>query len=337
MTQKLIFTLVTLTFLCFSTSAQKTKSASKNQGASSSQLSYADKMGYARTSKYWGPGTYYCYAPGAPTNKMANNAESRMRDLIGIWAEDYYKEIAKQGFVEVPKNEMKKWFNPNNSKDLRFFYSPDKSYILRSGIKSLDNSPAMPDGHRAQVSADACRFRLIAKEDTAEVMKAIWQYFRDLHEMKVILGSMASDFKKAKLKVYPIQRVGTAGWAGLRAGSFVLVMEDSKPKGYYQYIDDILKRTITNPEFILNIMGGELAYDYGLHISLQKEGYVLRYDAVSAFFKELEPGRRWENEYPTTLKQYQDNLKSEKEAVEYYKKAPQPPVLLDLDKVLHQR
>jgi len=337
MTKKFIFILVTVTCLCFSASAQKSKSASKNQASSSSQLSYADKMGYARTSKYWGPGTYYCYAPGAPTNKMANNAESNMRDLIGIWGEDYYKEIAKQGFVEVPKNEMKKWFNPNNSKDMRFFYSPDKSYILRSGVRGLNNSPNMPDGHRAQVSTDACRIKLIAKEDTAQVMAAIWQYFRDIHEMKVILGSIGSNFKKAELKVYPIQRIGTGGFPGLRAGSFVLVMENGKPKGYYQYADEILKRTITNPEFELKILGEELAYGYYLQIKLQKEGYVLRYETVSTFFKELEPGRRWESEYPTMLKQYQENLKMEKDAVEYYKKAPQPPVMLDLDKVLHQR
>ena len=72
-----------------------------------------------------------------------------------------------------------------------------------------------------------------------------------------------------------------------------------------------------------------------MRISLEKEGYILTYRVVSVYFKELEPGRKWESEYPTTVQEYQWAVKAEKEAVDVYKKAPMPPVLLDLNKVLH--
>ena len=265
MTRNLILSFIALIFISTSTFAQKPKvktNATKTT-TSSSQQSNAEKMGYERANKYWGPGTYYRYAPGEPTYKMANTSLSDMRDLIGIWGEDFYKEIAKQGYAEVPKKEVKRWFNPNNNKEKRFFYSPDKSYILESGVRGLNESPEI-DGHKPQVSTDACRIRLIAKEDTAQVMEAIWQYFRDLHNTKLILGSLASNFKKAELKVNPIQRVGTAGWAGLRAGSFVLMMENGKPKSIYQSFVDIIRRTIAKPEFDLRIMGAEQAFGYNL-------------------------------------------------------------------------
>jgi hypothetical protein len=337
MTKKLISSVVVVLFLCTSVWAQKTKTTTKKNTASSktSQQSNAEKMGYARTSKYWGPGTYYCYAPGAPTDKMVNTSVSVMRDLIGIWASDFYTEIGKQGYTEVPKKEFEKWFHTTKNKEARYFYSPDKSFVLTPGVKDLENSPRMPDGKWAQASCDVLWHKLIPKEDTAKVIEEIWQYFRDLHKMKIILGSVGSNYKKADLKVYPIQRVGVGGWAGLRVGSFVLMMENGKPKPYYEMVEDIIRRTMTKPDFELKILGMELAYGYGLTVNLEKEGYVLRYQIVSVFFKELEPGRQWPSEYPTTLEQYKWALKMQDEGLVQYKKSPAPPVIHDLNKILH--
>jgi hypothetical protein len=337
MNQKLLFSFVAILCVYTSAWAQKPKTAAKKQSATSSQLSNTDKVESARSSKYWGPGTYYCYAPGVPNNKLANNAESRMRNLIGLLGEDYYKEITKQGFTEVPQKEMQKWFNRTNSKDLKFFYSPDKSYILRSGVRTLEKSPAMPNGQKPQVSTDACRIQLFAKEDSLKVIDAVWQYLRDMNELKVLGAAMASDFKKAELKVYPIQRIGTSGWASLRAGTFVLKMIDGKPKGIYEPNEVILHRTIGKPDFKLHILSNELAYTYSLFVTLTKDGYVLEYNTISTFFKELEPGTTWEMQYPREVEHYKMAVKMEKDAVDLYKKAPMPPVLVDLNKLLHIR
>lgn len=322
-------------FLNGSLNAQKSKSAPKKQSSEPVQLSTAEKMGYARVSKYWGPGTFYCYAPGTPTNKMANNSESHLRDLTGLWAEDLYKEIAKQGFIEVPKNEVKKWFNENNSKDKKFFYAPDKSYILQPCIQNLGRSPAMPNGFGAPVNSSIIRYQLISKDDTLKVLNAIWQYLRDLNEMKLILSSFGSTFKKADPKAYPIQQCGSSGWTSMRAGTFVLKMVDGKPKGFWERNEDIVRRTIAKPEFQLKVLGMELGYGYSLRVSLQKEGYVLTYSVVAIFFGDLEPGNTWIKEYPYKLEEYKSGLKMDKEAVDVYKKAPLPPVLEDLNKLLH--
>ena len=99
MTKKLLFSFVALLCVCTSAWAQKIKGLPfKKQSVTSTQTSNTNKVESVRSSKYWGSGTYYCYAPGVPNNKLANNAESRMRNLIGLLGEDYYKEIAKQGF-----------------------------------------------------------------------------------------------------------------------------------------------------------------------------------------------------------------------------------------------
>lgn len=336
MLHRFIFSFVTFVFICTGANAQKTKPTNTTKRpVTSTTLSNAEKMGYARTSKYWGAGTYYTYAPGVPNNKMANNAESRMRDLIGISGEDFYTELSKQGFTEVPQKEMQKWFNRNNTKEMRYFYSPDKSYILRSGVRTLDKSTAMPDGKKPQVSTDACRIQLYPIADSLKVIEAVWQYLRDLNEMKALGANMASDFKKAELKVYPIQRLGTSGWASLRAGTFVLMMVDGKPKAYYEPNEVILHRTIGKPDFKLHMLSNELAYTYALFLTLTKEGYVLEYEIVSTFFKELEPGTTWEMQYPREIEHYKMNVKGEKDAEEAYKKAPMPPVLQDLNTLLH--
>lgn len=332
MKNKHIYLLVILFCIGTSVWAQKPKTATTK---SSTTLSVAEKMGYARTNKYWGPGTYYSYAPGKPNNKMAVNAETAMRDLTGISDKDLFKELEKQGFTEVPKKDIKTWFNENKSKDKRFYYSPDKSYIIEPGLKELEHSIIAETKSPAFAVSSVTRHVLIPEKDSLKVIDAVWQYLRDLNEMKVILASFASDFKKADPKAYPIQRAGSSGWTSMRAGTFVLKMVDGKPKGYWESNETIIRRTIGMPEFKLNILGSETDFAYSLHVSLQKEGYVLRYSLVAITINNLEPGNTWAKEYPKLVQQNKAGLDADKNAPALYQKSPAPPVLMDLNKLLH--
>lgn len=326
--------LLVLLFLFSSVSiAQKPKASAKKTASTPTQLSTAEMMGYARTSKYWGPGTYYTYAPGAVNNKMAKNAESAMRDLIGLFEVDLKTELTKQGFAEVPKKEVKKWFNDNNSKDKVFYYSADKSYILQPIVDELYKSPVGADGQYVRVSNSMMRYVLIPESDSLKVLEAVFQYLRDLREMKVIMSSFGSTFKNADPKAYPIQQAGSTGWTSMRAGTFVLKMVDGKPKGYWEQNETIVRRTIGKPGFTLKILGAELGYGYNLTVKLQKEGYVLSYIVNNIFFKELEPGTTWAMEYPIRQKEYQTGVKMDNESL--YKNAPLPPVLVDFKTLLH--
>lgn len=319
--------------ICASAWAQKKKSTASK---TTTTLSKAEKMGYARTNKYWGPGTYYCYAPGKPNNKMAVNAETDMRDLTGISTNDFYNEVAKQGFIEVPKKETKAWFKGSKSNDVKFYYSPDKSYILQPGICEMYNSPKTETGQPALAISNVIRYVLIPEKDSTKVIDAIWQYLRDLKETDVILSTFSSDFKKAELKVYPIQRAGSSGWTGMRAGSFVLKMVDGKPKGYWENNETIIHRTIGMPQFKLVVLGMETDFVYMLQVKLQKEGYVLSYSVGAITIGNLEPSNTWIKEYPHDIEVYQTGLKGDKAAVDLYKKSPLPPVLLSMDKLLHR-
>jgi hypothetical protein len=329
MVQKLIFSLLVLIFISTSVWSQKPKTNTKTTTGKSN----AEKMGYARTNKYWGPGTYYCFAPGVPMAKMVNNQESAMRDLTGLSREDCYKELAKQGFVAVPPKEVEKWFNENKSKDKEFFYSPDKSYILKPNFRDMYNSqtkdylPYSTDGVE--------RFILVPKQDSLKVLEMAWQFLRDIYNMKVIMASFGSTFKKADPKAYPIQQAGASGWASMRAGSFVLKMVDGKAKGYYERIEDIVRRTIGNPEFDLRILATETDFGYSMRVNLQKEGYVVHYTVVAITLNNLEPGDNWKSRHKILVDEFNMGLKGEKTAVDAYKKAPVPVVLEDLDKVLH--
>lgn len=313
--------------------AQKPKPSAKKPTSTPTQLSTAEKMGYARTSKYWGPGTYYTYAPGAVNNKLAVNAESAMRDFIGLFEVDLKTELTKQGFAEVPKKEVKRWFNENNSKDKTFYYSADKSYILQPIVDDLYKSPVAADGKYVRVSNSMMRFVLLPESDSLKVIEAVFQYLRDLREMKVIMSSFGSTFKNVDPKAYPIQQAGSTGWTSMRAGTFVLKMVDGKPKGYWEQNETIVRRTIGKDGFTLKILGTELGYGYNLTVKLQKEGYVLSYIVNNIFFKELEPGNTWVKEYPIQQKVYQTGVKMDNESL--YKNAPMPPVLVDINKLLH--
>lgn len=330
MTRNAFISAVTLACICSSVWAQKPKAKTKTPSAS---ISNADKMGYARTNAYWGPGTYYAFAPGAPWMKMVNNQETAMRDLTGISREDCLAELAKQGFTAVPPNEMEKWFNPNKSKSIPYFYSPDKRYILSPSFVDMEKS-AQKD-FIPYASKSMTRYHLLPKQDSAKVIEMVWQYLRDLNSMKVVLSSFNSTFKKANPKAYPIEKAGTSGWNSLRAGSFLLRMVDGKPSAVWTRNEDIVRRTIGNPEFELRILAMESDFWYGMRVTLQKEGYVIAYDAIAVTMLTLEPGANWADEHKRRVAEAKSGELMDKQSIEMYKKSPLPPVMEDLNKLLH--
>jgi len=336
MNRTTIILLIALICVNVTTWAQKPKSnTQKKTTTKTAQLSKAEKMGYQRTNKYYGPGTYYCYAPGKPINKMADNGMTALRDLTGLMEDDLNTELAKQGYVEIPKDEIKKWFYENRSKGLKFYYSPDKSFILYPNLCELYNSPVMPNKHYAKVSNAMVKYQLIPLQDSLKVMEAIYQYLRDMNEMKVLLGTWGSSFKNSKTKVYPIQEVASGGWTTSRAGTYVLLMVDGKPKGYWEHNEDIVRRNLGKSELKINIQAVETDFVYVLTIKLTKEGYVLYFEAGAGTINNLEGGTTWQQEYPLMVSRMKNGWKNEKDAVNLYKKTSFPPVLEDLNKFLH--
>ncbi|MBI9067831.1 MAG: hypothetical protein JEZ09_11105 [Salinivirgaceae bacterium] len=326
MKKGLTLVIVALIFICAPTWAQNKKNTK--------QLSNAEKMAYERTNKYWGPGTYYCYAPGKPINKMADNSLSHMRDLTGISREDFYTEIAKQGFVEIPKTKKKTWYK---QKGLRssYFYPNDKSYILEPNFEDLYYSPVKENGEYAYAVKTVVRYELYSVQDKEKVIEAIWQFVRELKELKVVLGSFGSNYKKADPKAYPLQRVMSAGWTGFRAGTWLLRTDNGKVQGHWGDNEEILRRTLGMPEFHLVAEGIETDFGYYLMVDLTKEGYVLRYQVSAPTMNNLAPGNTWVKEYPMLKYVYKNGVDADKNAIDLYKNAPFPPVLHDLDKMLH--
>lgn len=323
MTKKIGFSIIALLLICAPVWSQK------------SGKSNAEQMNYARTTKYWGPGTFYKYAPGKPINKMADNSLSHMRDLIGISREDCYTELAKQGFVEVPATKKKTWYKHLKGIGSKYYYSPDKSYILEPIFEDLYMSPVKNDGQYAYATRGVVKHILIPAEDSEKVIEAIWQFLRDLNELKVGLGSFGSNFKKADANAYPMQRVMSGGWTGIRAGSWLLRNDNGKLQGHWGNNEEILRRTIGMPEFHFVTNGYETDFIYNLFVDLTKNGYVLRYDVASQTLTNLPPGTTWDMKYPELVKTYKMNIKADKDAVATYKKAPFPPVLENLDELLH--
>ncbi|MDD3321976.1 MAG: hypothetical protein PHS59_11090 [Paludibacter sp.] len=329
MKKKLIIVVVSLVIICAPSWAQGKKTAN--------EVSNAEKMLYSRTNKYWGPGTYYCYAPGKPLNKMADNSLAHMRDLTGISQDDCVKELTKQGFTELAKTKKKTWYKPNKNVTMQFFTSPDKSYILRPDFEDLYNSPTKADGKYEYATKSVIRLEILPLKDSLKVIDAIWKFTREVRELKAVLGTFGSKFKKSEPKAYPIQMVATGGWTGLRAGTWLLRNDNGKLQGVWEKNENILRRTIGKPEFHFVSDAWEPDFCYILMINLTKEGFVLEYTAIASTIANLEPGNTWVKEYPNVLQVYKNGITADKNAIDLFKKAPFPPVLYDLDEIIHSK
>lgn len=332
MTRKLTLTLVALICSSLALWSQTTKTNSKKPSTTQSN---AEKMGYARTNKYWGPGTYYSCAPGVPVAKMINTQLSAMRDFTGISREDCITELAKQGFTAIPQKEIQKWYGDPKNKDIQYYYSPDKSYILKPEFTNMEKSVAV--NYTPYATSAIVRYVLVPKEDSNKVMDMVWQFMRDLKEMKVLLSTFGSTFKKADPKAFPIQQAGSSGWTSMRAGTFVLRVIDVKPVGAWDSNEAIVRRTIGNPEFNLRVLGVEPDFGYTIHVTLKKEGYFIECEVYAANFSTLEPSFNWADEHKKNVQEFTTGETMDKQAIDLYKKAPLPPVLLDFKTLLHTK
>jgi len=327
MKHRSIIAIVALIFICAPAWAQK-KTSTK-------QVSKAEEMGYSRTNKYWGPGTYYCYAPGKPINKIADNSLSHMRDLTGISREDFFTEIAKQGFIEQAHTKKKTWYKPNKGSSLQHFNSADESYMLEPHFEDLYMSPVKENGEYAYAVKNVVRLELYSEEDSEKVIEAIWQFVRELKELNVVLGSFGSNYKNADHKAFPIQRVMSAGWTGFRAGTWLLRSEEGKLQGIWGDNEEILRRTMGMEDFHFVAEGVETDFYYNLIVDLTKDGYVLKYQVNAPTMSTLAPGNTWPKEYPMLKYVYKNGIDADKNAIDLYKKSAFPPVLHDLNKMLH--
>jgi len=327
MKHKPIIVLAALLFICTPSWGQKRRSAK--------QVAKAEQMPYARTTKYWGPGTFYCYAPGKPINKMADNSISHMRDLTGISRDDFFTEMIKQSFSKIPYTKKKTWYKPSKHKELHYFSSADKSYILEPDFEDLYMSPVKDNGEYEYAVKNVVRYELIPADESQKVIDAIFKFMGDLRELKVTLGTFGSNFKKADPKAYPIERVMSGGWTGICAGTWLLRSVDGKLQGIWGNNEEILGRTISKPDFHFVTDAYEPDFYYNLMVDLTKYGYVLRYQVSAVTLTNLPPGNTWEKEYPKMLQIYKNAVQAEKNTINLYKKAPFPPVIHDLKKIIH--
>ncbi|MCF7832285.1 MAG: hypothetical protein K9N05_01755, partial [Candidatus Marinimicrobia bacterium] len=106
-------------------------------------------------------------------------------------------------------------------------------------------------------------------------------------------------------------------------------------QGFWQNNEEILRRTIGEPEFHFVANGYETNYDYALVVDLTKEGYVLNYVVICVPLHNLVPGQTWQVEYPKRVTEIKNAFKSNIDAIATYKTAPFPPTLHDLDELLH--
>lgn len=335
MSQKMMVAFVVLVLMSSSVWAQKSKTTSKKKTSAAKELSVAEKMPYARTNKHWGPGTYYCFAPGVPNVKMVVNQITAMRDLTGISREDCISELTRQGFKAVPSKEIQKWYGKPKDEDNQYFYSPDKSFIVRPNFIDMYNSKFTSPMPYATNNISC--YQLLPIEDSVKVLNMAWQYLRDLNDLKILM-TFGSKFKKSDEKAWPTEITGTTGWNGFRAGTAsYLRMVDGKPRIDYTRNETIVRRTIGKPEFHLAIMGYETDFCYFMDVKLTKEGYVIHRNVIAKTLANLEPGDNWTNKHKKDVLEASNSEKADKQIIEVYKKAPVPPKMEDLNILLHTR
>lgn len=134
--------------------------------------------GYTLKSKDYGPGTYYCYAPGNVPKTSYKCILTEIQDWV-FYTPDQVKELAaKKGLVQVDPKTIKKMFKGTRLPNGGLMYKLSDASWIFFGIRTLENSGPVPWGGAAQIVSGAYYIERVARK-TDIVLDKLYRFWND--------------------------------------------------------------------------------------------------------------------------------------------------------------
>lgn len=252
---------------------------------------------------YWGPGTYFAFAPGKSEVCKFDNDFSTLLDMLGNETKYFYQRIVELGHKPVtsPKAVEKRFQKRVKNTNCYFMFNGAPDTLLYIG----ESENIYENNQEAMVNL-AVKIWYIPLDKKEEVVKTIWRYLNIAHQMNQktsgIYVSLMQSAAKVDIKATYPQGFGTGSWKGICMPYMKTVFPEGFGKpGYngpgpnyelYNY-QDILRANLTAKGFYTELELQEADFLYQLNISLQKEGYLCELNARGKLMDCLPPGNTW--------------------------------------------
>jgi hypothetical protein len=260
--------------------------------------------GYTLKSKDYGPGTYYCYAPGNVPKTNYKCILTEIRDWVG-YRPDVVKELAaKRGLVPVDKKAIIKMFKGSRLPDGGLMYPLTETSWICFYIQDLQNcGPKAWASHEPYVTSVAYIEKV--PPQTEIVLDKLYRFWND--------GVRFSDYATVTQSNYETKPTAptdqnpnnfTIGDVlNRKKGFYRLSFNGGAPTYVWHSYEKVVAANLAKPDFeatgTLGFNDLLSAFDYELNVAKVGQNVYFCYDVFSCFLRDLLPGRTWQKEMAT--------------------------------------
>lgn len=257
--------------------------------------------GYTLKSKNYGPGTYYCYAPGNVPKTNYKCILTEIRDWVGYRPEEVKELASKKGLEQVSEKELKKMFKNTRLPNSGLMYKLTEDSWIWFYIQELQNcGPVAWGSHEEYVLGVSYIEKIPQKTDV--VLDRMYRFWNDGVNFADYATVNQSNFKTRQTAPNDQNPNNFAIGDVLnpQKGFYRLSFSGGAPTYVWHSYEKVVEENLKKPDFDVTGMTGYddlfTAFDYQLDAAKVGQILYFNYSVNSRFMHDIEPGRTWQKE-----------------------------------------
>jgi hypothetical protein len=260
-----------------------------------------DVPGYTLKSKNYGPGTYYCYAPGNVPKTNYRCILTEIRDWVG-YRPDVVRELAaKKGLVQVDEKAIKKMFKNTRLPNGGLMYKLTETSWIWFYIQELQNCGAKAWASHEEYVLGVSFIEKVPQQ-TEVVLDKLYRFWNDGVRFADYASVNQSNFNtkpSAPTDQNP-NNFAIGDVLNRKKGFYRLSFNGGAPTYVWHSYEKVVAENLQKPDFDAAGTTGYndllTAFDYGLNVVKTGQNVYFSYSVNSRFLRDIEPGRTWQKE-----------------------------------------
>lgn len=257
--------------------------------------------GYTIKSKNYGPGTYYCYAPG---NVPATNYKcilTEIRNWVGYTPVAVKEIAAKKGLTPLDDKTIKKLFKNSNLPQSGLIYQLTENSWIYFYVSELQNcGPKAWSSNEEIVSRVSYIEKITQQTDT--ILNRFYRFWNDgvrFADYATISQSNSKTRASAPNDQNP-NNFAIGDVLNPKKGFYRLSFDGGAPKYIWHSYEKVITANMEKPDFAAMGQVGYndlfSAFEYDLNATKAGKNLYVSYGVQSRFLHDIEPGRTWQKE-----------------------------------------
>jgi hypothetical protein len=257
--------------------------------------------GYTLKSKNYGPGTYYCYAPGNVPKTNYECILTEIRNWVFYRPDEVKEYAAKRGLKRVDEKTMKKMFKKTRLPQSGLMYQLSDSSWIYFIVKGLQNC-----GPKAWASNEeyvgGVSYIVKVPKQTDAVLNKMFRFWNDGVRFADYAGVNQSNSKThptAPTNQNP-NNFAIGDVLNPKKGFYRLSFDGGAPTYVWHSYEKVVAENLKKSDFDVSGQIGYndvlSAFDYDLDAVKVGENVYFSYGVYSRLLTDIEPGRTWQKE-----------------------------------------